>query len=118
MEDEPAGRGDGFDLFCERFEINLSLFELSDEADEIGQIPPLPVKPPHDEGVTLAQTLEAGLQLRPPGVFAGGLFFVNLTALGPLQSVPLQIEGLVFSRDTSVADSHVPNFNKLEVFRT
>ena len=112
MEDQPAGGGDGFDLFRERFEINLSLFELSDEADEIGQIPPQPVKSPHDEGVTLAQTSEAGLQLRPLGVFAGGLFFVNLAALGPLQSVPLQIQGLVFGRDTSVADAHVPNHTK------
>ena len=77
-----------------------------------------PVKPPHDEGVTLAQTFEASLQLRPPGVLAGGLFLVNLTALGPLQSVPLQIQGLVFGRDTGVADAHVPNFNNLQVFRT
>jgi hypothetical protein len=118
VEYQPAGGRDGFDLLCERFEINLSLSEMSDEADEIGQIPPQPVKPPHDERVTLAQALETGFQLRPLRVFASGLFFVDLAALGPHQRVPLQIQGLVFGRDKIIANAHVPDLNELGVFRT
>ena len=70
MEDESAGRGAGFDLFGQRFKIDLALFELCDEVDEIGKIAPEPVEPPDDEGVSLAQALEAAFQLRPDGVFS------------------------------------------------
>jgi hypothetical protein len=40
VKDQPAGWGNCLNPFGERFEIDLSLFELSDEANEIGQIPP------------------------------------------------------------------------------
>lgn len=116
VEYQPAGGGDGLNLFGERFEIDLLLFELSDEGYEIGKIPPQPIKLPYDNGVALTQTFQAGLQLRPLGVFTGGVFFINLPTLGPLQSVPLQIQGLVFGRDTSVADAHGLNVNKSRYF--
>jgi hypothetical protein len=46
VEGEAASRRDSFDLFGKRFEIDLLLFELSDETNNIGQIPSKPVKSP------------------------------------------------------------------------
>ncbi len=82
MEDKPACWRDGFDLLGERLEVYLALFQLRDEADEIGQIAPEPVESPDDEGVSLTQAFEAAFQLRPAGVLSAGLFFVHLSAFG------------------------------------
>jgi Tn3 transposase DDE domain len=58
MEDEPACWRDGFDLLGERLKVYLALFQLCDEADEIGQIAPEPVEPPDNEGaITLWNTV-------------------------------------------------------------
>jgi hypothetical protein len=89
MEDETAGRRDGFDLFGKRFEVDLSDFHVGDEAYEIGQVPAEPVQPPHDERVSCAEALEAGFKLRSGDVLSRRLFFVDLPALGSLEGVPL-----------------------------
>jgi hypothetical protein len=36
MENEPPGRRAGFNLLGQGFEVDLTLFELCDEADEVG----------------------------------------------------------------------------------
>lgn len=89
MEDEAAGRGAGFDLFGQGFEVDLAFFELCDQADEIGQVAPEPVQSPDDECVAFTQTLEAAFQLRPADVLAASLFFVNLVAFGVFEGVLL-----------------------------
>lgn len=38
MENEPPGRRAGFNLLGQGFEVDLTLFELCDKADEVGQI--------------------------------------------------------------------------------
>ena len=38
-----------------------------------------------------------------------GAFLVDLPALGPLQGVPLPIDGLILGRDAGVADAHGAN---------
>ena len=100
MEDESAGRGAGFDLFGQRFKIDLALFELCDKADEIGKIASEPIKPPYNEGVSLAQAFEASFQLRSASVLPAGLFFIDLSAFGVLEGMLLQVESLVVGRDT------------------
>ena len=86
VKDEPAGRGDGFDLLGNGLEVDLALFELGDEADQVGQIPPEPVQTPHDEGVAFAKALETRFELRVPDVLPGGLLFVDLPAFARLSA--------------------------------
>ena len=118
MENEPPGRRAGFNLLGQGFEVDLTLFELCDKADEVGQIAPKPVEPPDDEGVSLAEAFEASFKLRPADVLAACLFFVHLPAFGVLEGVPLQVERLVVGGDAGVADAHVSNLIKARVFRT
>ncbi len=51
MENEPPGRRAGLNLLGHGFKVDLTLFELCDKADEVGQIAPKPMEPPDDEGV-------------------------------------------------------------------
>jgi hypothetical protein len=44
--------------------------------------------------------------LRPSGVFAAGLFLVNLPTFGAFQRVALQVERLIIGGNTGVADAH------------
>ncbi len=39
MEDKAASWRDGFDLFGKRLEVDLAVLQVSDEADEIGEVP-------------------------------------------------------------------------------
>ena len=71
------------------------MFEFCNESDQIRQVPPQPVQSPHNERIALAQAFEAAFELRPVGVLARGVFFVDLAAFGTLQCIPLQVEGLL-----------------------
>jgi hypothetical protein len=61
---------------------------------------------PDDEGIALSQHVEAPGELRPVHVLAALLLNVNRLAFRPLQSVNLQLWGLVRCGDSRIADYH------------
>jgi len=107
-----------FNLFGKGFKIDLALFEFGNKPDKIGQVSSKPVESPHDKGVALTKALETSFELWPASIFPAGLFFIDLPTFGALQGVLLKVKGLVFGRDSSVADAHVPNLSKPRTFRT
>src|SRR4029077_15233555 len=73
---------------------------------QVAQAPSQPVESPHHQGIALAQSLQAAVQLGPGGVPSAGVLFVRVATFGAFQRVALQIQGLIVRRDTGIADSH------------
>jgi len=63
-----------------------------------------PVKLPHDQGISRAEVVERGFQLRPVALSAAGLLDKHARAASGLECVGLQRCALVERRDARVSD--------------
>jgi hypothetical protein len=68
------------DLFGERFEIDLPVFQ-------VGEVSAQPIEPPNNQDVAFTQALQAAFKLRSGGVFSAGLLFVYFSALSMFEGV-------------------------------
>ena len=76
------------------------------EIDQMPQVTADPVELPGDQGVALAQTLQAGVQPGPVVAFAGRMILVEAVGCdaGRKQRIALQVEHL---RSVCLAYAHV-----------
>lgn len=79
-EDELAGCGGGVDrraLPGQNFQPDATGGEVSDDGDQAAQVPAEPAQLPHHHGVTIAQPLQSGRQLRAVVLLPGCPIFVH-----------------------------------------
>jgi hypothetical protein len=114
VEDQATGRGGGVDAFGEGAEPDLACREVRDGGDEVAQVPPQPVKSPHDKRVTGSQMVEHPAELRALVEGAAGLVGPHPNASGGLEGVGLQVRFLLDGADSGVAEevSHPASVSK------
>lgn len=93
------------DLFGDTLEPDASVFELSDDPNEIRKAPPKSVESPNDERVTITERSKTVLQLRSVGRLAGHFLFVGRLATSSLERITLQVQVQVVGRDAGVSDT-------------
>ena len=113
-EDEAAGRGCRVDLSAlarQYAQADPTLRKLLHDTDKVVQVAPEAIQLPHDQGIALAQCLEAGVKPGPAVLLARGAVLVDelLVHAGGRQGVMLEIEvlGVPGLGDAGVSDIHV-----------
>ncbi|VAY89286.1 hypothetical protein CARN8_6010012 [mine drainage metagenome] len=112
MKLQLTGRAPRLDLFHEALESDALALKLGDDLHQVGQAAAEAIKPPHHKGVPGAQRLSALLKLRPVGGLPAAGLFVDDYAPGLLERVALQVQVLVFRRDSGVADALIHGQNR------
>jgi hypothetical protein len=96
VEDEPATRGRGVDLFRERAKAHASPLQIIDGLDQVSQRTPKPIELPDHEGITLTHVGEGLSQSRPFGFRARDAPVLEYaSASGPAEGIELQLGFLV-----------------------
>ena len=112
MEDQPACGRTGVKPLFETNEVNATLVELVDDAEQVTDRATKPVQAPNDQRVASIQTLKALHQFRSLGRSATHLFLVDALAACLPQLRHLSFRVLVFRRDTGVANHHASRYHK------
>jgi len=88
---QPSLRGGGVDAFGERDELDAALVEGLDLGDEVFERAPEPIEAPDDEGIALAEVLQACVELRTARCLARGRIRVRLPAICRVYRAPLKV---------------------------
>jgi len=88
---QPALRGGRVDAFGEGDELHAALVEGLDLGDEVFERAPEPIEAPDDEGIALAEVLQAFIELRTARCLARDRIGVRLLAICRVYRVPLKV---------------------------
>ena len=106
MKDQLSAGGRGVDLLGERLKTDPTLVERADGFEKMGEGTAQPIQAPDDEHVTGPELLQGLVQTGSLGL--GAADGIGERAFTPclLESVTLEIEGLLLGGDAGVADQH------------
>jgi len=100
---QPSLRGGGVDAFGERDELDAALVEGFDLGDEVFQRAPEPIEAPDDEGIALAEVLQACVELRTARCLARDRIGVRLLAFCRVYRAPLKVQFLFAERYAGIS---------------
>jgi len=95
VKDEATPRRRRVDVLRKRDEADVTLAELLDHVDQVGQRPAQPVETPDHEHVTRATPRKGLVEARPTARGAGDLIGEDVHAPGAGERPPLEVEVLI-----------------------
>lgn len=106
MEDQLATTGGGIDLLREALEPDPAAIELGQQVNQGSKGTAQTIESPDNEDIPFPDMLQCSGQSRPMGLGATGRVSKDLITASGLQGIQLEMERLVFGRDTSIANKH------------
>lgn len=106
-EDDFADIARRVDAFAQRNQVRTALAQFIGDIDQIAEVSPQPIQPPHDKLITLRHGGERLVEAGALAGFAAKLVGENAGAACCLQRVELQVQRLIVSRYARVTNTHI-----------